>query len=224
MSKAPDNTRSLGPARRVLAALAALAALAVLGLLSACATTPPANQDNLCEIFEEYPEWYDDARRSERRWGTPIAIQMAFVRQESAFRAGAKPERRRFLGIFPGRRPSSAEGYAQAQDPAWADYRRATGRRFASRGDMEDALDFIGWYNDVSHRRLGLARNNAYDLYLAYHEGHGGYSRRSWADKPRLRQIASRVDELSLRYQRQLASCEDALRCRRWYQFWPFCR
>jgi len=198
--------------------------LAVVFLLAGCASTPPANQDNICAIFAEQPGWYDDARASERRWGTPIPVQMAFVQQESAFRSRAKPERRRFLGIFPGRRPSSARGYAQAQDPAWSDYQKATGRRFASRSDMRDALDFIGWYNNVSHQRLGLARSNAYDLYLAYHEGHGGYSRGSWRQKPELRRIASRVDERALRYQRQLAGCEDRLRCRRWYQFWPFCR
>ncbi len=199
--------------------------IGVLALLaSACATTPPGNQDDICAVFEQHPDWYDYALASERQWGTPIAVQMAFVRQESSFRARAKPERRRLLGFIPLPRQSSAEGFAQAQDPAWSDYRAATGRRFASRADMKDALDFIGWYNDVSHRRLGLAKTNAYDLYLAYHEGHGGYSRGSFRAKPELRQVASRVDQSVLRYQRQLARCEDEFRCDRWYQFWPFCR
>ncbi len=201
-----------------------LTSCVLLALLGACASMPPGNQDDLCAILSDEPDWYESARKSERRWGTPIAIQMAFVRQESAFRARARPERRKLLGFIPLPRRSSARGFAQAQDPAWSDYQAATGRRFARRSDMEDALDFIGWYNDVSHRRLGLAKTNAFDLYLAYHEGHGGYSRQSFRDKPALRNIASRVDQTSLRYQRQLNQCEDELRCSRWYQFWPFCR
>jgi len=195
----------------------------VLGL-TGCVTHPPRDQSNLCAILDDYPRWYDHALASERRWGTPIAVQMAFVQQESAFRAAVRPERERFLWIFPGRRPSSARGYAQAQDPAWQDYQQATGRRFAQRTDMDDALDFIGWYNDVSNQRLGLAKNDAYSLYLAYHEGHTGYQRGAWRSKPALRDIASRVDQRALTYQRQLNGCRDRFRCRRWYQFWPFCR
>ncbi len=202
--------------------LVLLLCLTVIGL-AGCASGPPSNQDNLCDIFDEQPRWYDHARASERKWGTPIAVQMAFVQQESAFRSHARPARGRFLGIFPGRRPSSAQGFAQVQDPAWSDYRQATGNHFSRRSNMDDALDFIGWYNSVSHQRLGLARNNAYDLYLAYHEGHGGYQRGTWRDKPQLRATASRVDQRALNYQRQLAQCEEQLRCRRWYQFWPFC-
>ncbi|MEE4297620.1 MAG: hypothetical protein V2J20_13505, partial [Wenzhouxiangella sp.] len=146
-------------------------------MLSGCAATPPRQQDNLCQIFDQHGDWYDYAHRSEKRWGTPIAVQMAFVQQESSFRARARPERRKILGFIPGPRPSSAKGYAQAQDPAWEDYQKATGRRFARRTDMEDALDFIGWYNDVSQRRLGLSKTDAFHLYLAYHDGHSGFQR-----------------------------------------------
>ncbi|MGY6629772.1 MAG: transglycosylase SLT domain-containing protein [Wenzhouxiangella sp.] len=193
-------------------------------LLAGCASRPPQDQDNLCQIFSQHPRWYDHALASERRWGTPIAVQMAFVQQESSFRARARPERNRVLGVIPGRRPSSARGFAQAQDPAWSDYQRATGNRRARRSNMADALDFIGWYNDVSHRRLGIAKNDAYRLYLAYHDGHTGYQRGGWRNNSQLQAIASRVDQRAMRYQRQLTACEDQFRCRRWYQVRPFCR
>ncbi len=198
--------------------------LLVLLLLAGCASRPPQDQDNLCQIFSQHPRWYDHALASERRWGTPIAVQMAFVQQESSFRARARPDRNRVLGVIPGRRPSSARGFAQAQDPAWSDYQRATGNRRARRSNMADALDFIGWYNDVSHRRLGIAKNDAYRLYLAYHEGHTGYQRGGWRNNSQLQAIASRVDQRAMRYQRQLAGCEAQFRCRRWYQVRPFCR
>ena len=45
--------------------------------------------------------------------------------------------------------------------------KKATGRTFVRRNDMGDALDFIGWYNDTSNKRLGLSKSDAYSLYLA---------------------------------------------------------
>ena len=201
--------------------------LTLLGLgllLTACASSPPRDQDNICQIFAENPRWYQYAKASEQRWGTPISVQMAFIQQESSFRARARPDRRRHLGFIPGRRPSSARGYAQAQDPAWQDYQAATGNRRARRSNMADALDFIGWYNDVSHRRLGLAKNDAFHLYLAYHDGHTGFQRGGWRNNHQLKAIASRVDQRAMNYQRQLNACQDRFRCRRWYQVWPFCR
>ncbi|MDW2143945.1 hypothetical protein R7034_25400, partial [Vibrio sp. 1833] len=48
--------------------------VSVLGsvLLAGCATAPPKQQDNLCEIFREKSGWYDDAKDMEKEWGTPI--------------------------------------------------------------------------------------------------------------------------------------------------------
>lgn len=198
--------------------------MALLLLLSACATTPPRQQDNLCQIFRQYPSWYDHTLDSERRWGTPIAIQMAIVQQESSFRAAVRPERTRLLGFIPWRRPSSAKGYAQAQDPAWQDYMDATGQMIARRSSFSDAVDFIGWYNDVSHRRLRLRKDDAFNLYLAYHEGHSGYQSGAWRSKNSLQGIARKVERQAAQYEAQLQSCRDEFHCRRWYQVWPFCR
>lgn len=197
--------------------------LLAAGLLGCASKRAPNGQDNLCRIFEQHPRWYDYALSSERKWGTPIAVQMAFVQQESAFQARARPPRTRILGVIPAGRPSSAYGYAQAQDPAWEDYRKATGSRMARRSNMEDALDFIGWYNDVSHRRLGLAKHDARNLYLAYHEGHTGYQRGNWRRNSSLQNVAVRVELRASSYGDQLRVCETDLRCRRWYQVRPFC-
>lgn len=193
-------------------------------VLAGCAGTPPRDVDNICNIFRENPRWHDHAVASAERWGTPVPIQMAIVHQESAFQRRARPDRRRILGFIPGRRPSSAFGYAQAQDPAWQDYQQATGNRRARRSNMADALDFIGWYNHVSHRRLGLSRNDARNLYLAYHEGHTGYQQGNWQGNSQLQSIAARVDQRAARYQQQYQTCRDEFRCWRWYQVWPFCR
>lgn len=193
-------------------------------LLAGCASRPPQDQDNICNIFRENPRWYDAARESESRWGAPIPVQIAFVHQESAFQRRARPPRKKILGFIPGGRPSSAFGYAQAQDPAWNDYIRATGHRNARRTNMRDALDFIGWYNSISYSRLGLTPTDARNLYLAYHEGHTGYQRGSWKRKNDLQNVASRISRRASRYTAQLATCESEFRCRRWFQFWPLCR
>lgn len=211
MNLQPTIPASLGPAL-------------LIALLTACATSPPPKQDNLCRIFEHEPKWYDYARDSAHRWGIPIELQMAIVQRESSFRARVRPERNRLFGIIPWRRPSSAKGYSQAQDPAWQDYRKATGRHFARRANMADALDFIGWYNATTHQQLGIARDDAYNLYLAYHEGRGGYRRGTWKNKPKVRETASQVASRAATYGEQLKHCEDNLRCRHWWQFWPFCQ
>lgn len=190
--------------------------------LAGCATTPPKQQHNLCAVFEQYPSWYDYAKASEQKWGVPIHIQMAFVRHESSYREDARPAYEWFLFIPLGR-PSSAQGYAQIQDPAWRDYKKETGGLLKSRADMEDALDFVGWYNNKSNKMLGIPKWDAKRLYLAYHEGHGGYRRGTFRNKPALDRIANRVDSTARQYGAQLRRCEDQFKCRRWYQVWPLC-
>ncbi len=196
--------------------------IALISGLISCATVPPRGQENICEIFRQYPSWYDYSHQSEKKWGTPKHIQMAFIRQESSFVANARPPFKWFLFIPLGR-GSSAEGYAQAQDAVWKEYEAERGSLFRGRSDIEDALDFIGWYNNNSHQRLGLGKQNARELYLAYHEGHTGYRRKSFQRKPWLLKVSERVERKAQAYKSQLAGCEAEFRCRKFWQFWPFC-
>jgi len=228
----PTPTKRLrGPRWRDLAGLgetkrygAAMLPTVLLLLTAACGTAPPPTQQaDICEVFAQYPDWYDYARASKDRWGTPIHVQMAFVRHESSYRGDARPPRR-WLWFIPLGRPSSARGYAQAQDPVWGEYQEERGRLFRSRGDMEDALDFVGWYNHRTWRQLGIPRTDARRLYLAYHEGQGGYRRGTWKGKPKVKRAAERVAATAGRYRTQLARCEARFRCDSWYQIWPFCR
>ncbi len=196
--------------------------LLIASVLIGCSNNPPNKQQNLCAIFEQNPEWYDFASKSEAKWGTPIAIMMAFVHQESSFRRKAKPPYK-WLWFIPLGRQSSAKGYAQAQDPVWEEYKYERGGLFKSRSDMEDALDFIGWYNHKSHKRLGISKTNAKDMYLAYHEGRAGYRRKTYNKKPQLIKISAKVSRIAQQYTGQLSECEERFKCRKWYQMWPFC-
>ena len=185
--------------------------LLLLLLPAGCVTSPPRNTNDICEIFMDKRGWYRDAKQASRRWDADIPIMMAIIRQESSFRSRAKPPRKRFLRVFPGRRPASAYGYAQALDGTWEAYKKETGRGGADRNDFDDAIDFVGWYNHRSRKVNGISRDDAYNLYLAYHEGHGGYARRTWSDKQWLLDTAAGVSRRSDRYRGQLHECESRL-------------
>lgn len=188
-----------------------------------CAVTPPRQQENICAVFDQYPDWYDYAKASEAKWGTPPHILMAFIQRESSYRQYALPPYKWYWFIPVGRK-SSAKGYAQIQGPAWEDYTAETGGLFKSRNDIKDTLDFIGWYNNGSNKRLGISKWDPRRLYLAYHEGYGGYRRGSYRKKPGVVRAANEVNRLAGMYGKQLRRCEHRFQCRKWYQFWPLCR
>jgi hypothetical protein len=183
----------------------------ILLLVSACTTSPPRDVNNICAMFQEKDGWYKDAADSRNQWGSPIPIMMAIIYQESRFVADARPPRRWLLGFIPWFRPSSAYGYSQAKTPTWDEFERDAGRFSADRDDFGDAIDFIGWYNFQSAKRSNIAPQNAYGLYLAYHEGHGGYNQATYLEKPWLMTVAHNVETRANDYQAQLLACEPQL-------------
>ncbi len=191
-------------------AIRIILASAVL-MLSGCSTYQPHNTDDICEIFWGEPEWYEATRATQRQWGTPIFVLMAIMHQESRFIDDAEPDRPWFLGVVPLPRDSSAYGYAQAQDPVWGEYQRFNGNSGADRDNFEDAIDFIGWYTDGSQKRLKLSKWDAYGQYLAYHEGRGGYERKTYEKKPWLKNVAKKVKHRAMWYNQQLKTCDAAL-------------
>jgi len=199
-------------------ALTVFATIAVLPL--ACSTRPPNDVDDGCEIFSDKGSWYRHADASYRRWGVPVHVQLAIVYQESSFVDDARPKRKKILGLIPWKRPSSAYGYAQATDGTWEWYIRDTGNRGADRDDFDDAVDFIGWYGNQTHRRLGVSKWDAYNQYLAFHEGHTGYARGSHKRKGWLLGVANEVERRSRRYKTQLEGCAADLEKSK--SFWSF--
>ena len=194
----------------------AIALLMIVG----CATSPPEQVDNVCDIFAEKSGWYSDVKESRARWGVPISVSMAFMHQESRFIATAKPPRKKIFGVIPGPRPSDSYGYSQAKESTWDWYQRSTGNYGADRDDFGDAVDFIGWYNSVSHKELGISKQDAFRLYLAYHEGHGGYRKQSYRNKDWLIDVARKVDRQAQQYNSQLQGCGEELEPRGWFNWW----
>lgn len=186
----------------------ALAALALLGLLAGCASdSRPSNVENACAIFRDRPHWRDAVAQSEARWGAPAAVQLAIIWKESSFRPDAKPSREYALGFIPWGRRSSAYGFGQAIDGTWEWYQRETGNWGADRDDFEDAADFVGWYMARSARVNGIPMEDAFNHYIAYHEGHSGWRRGSWRQKSWLQRVAGEVRRKADEYHRHMMRC-----------------
>jgi hypothetical protein len=186
-----------------------LVRLAVLLLLVSCGgdRTAPRDLDNACAIISERPQYLRAMQKSEARWGIPINVQMATIYQESKFIGNAKTPHKYALGIIPMGRQSSAFGYSQAIDSTWDDYKNGPGNFGSRRDRFDDAVDFMGWYMDLSSQNLGIAKTDARNQYLAYHEGRSGFASGSHKDKAWLLRVADEVGRRSDLYQMQLISC-----------------
>ncbi|WP_133127454.1 transglycosylase SLT domain-containing protein [Legionella nagasakiensis] len=194
--------------------------LLLILMLAGCVSPPPRDVNNICSVFREYPGWYMDAKDVQRRWRVPIAVQMAIIHQESKFNGRARPERTKLLWIIPWTRPSTAYGYTQALRSTWEHYKKSSGGMWSSRDDFGDGVDFIGWYANIAYKKAGISRDDAYSLYLAYHEGIGGYQRKTYLKKKWLMAVAHKVEARARIYQAQLASCEKSFSRKAWYKIW----
>ncbi|HLR17387.1 MAG TPA: transglycosylase SLT domain-containing protein [Alcanivoracaceae bacterium] len=178
-------------------------------MLSGCAMRPPAKVDNACTIYQQnssiFNSWERQTKKVERQYGVPAPILLATIRHESSFHPRARPPRRRLLGFIPWKRPSSAFGYAQALDGTWYEYKQETGRKMARRSRYKDAVHFVGWYHDKTHRMVGVSKADAYSLYLAYYAGRGGFARGQYSQS--MANSARRVANTAQRYDQQLRSC-----------------
>jgi hypothetical protein len=193
--------------------------LGLLLVLAGCTSLPPSHTNNICNIFDEKNSWYKDAKKAEKRWGSSVPVMMSIMYQESQFKHNARTRRTKILWIFPGPRLSDAFGYPQARNAVWNEYQTQGGSRLARRDNFGDAIDFIGWYNKQSQKRSRVGLDDSYNLYLAYHEGHGGYNRGTYRQKNWLLNTARKVEDRSQQYENQLRSCEERFKGSWW---WPF--
>lgn len=187
-----------------------LGLIPALLLLLACGSSvppPPRNMQDACAIKSERPKWMSAMQATQKKWGVPVAVQMATIYQESKFKGDARTPLAFKLDVIPMGRNSSAYGYAQAIDNTWDWYRRDTGRMSARRDRFVDAVDFMGWYMDQSYQRLGIKKTDGRKQYLAYHDGHTGYKRGTYRRKAWLMRISKEVAARSKMYANQLEEC-----------------
>jgi hypothetical protein len=188
-------------------------ALIFCALIAGCGSSnyvAPRNLDDACSILNQRPSYLTAMRKTERKWGVPIAVQMAAIYQESKFIANARTPIQYALGVIPMGRQSSAYGYSQALDGTWDEYRSEQRRWLARRNRISDATDFMGWYMVKSRDGLGIPLNDARKQYLAYHEGRTGYARGSYTRKPWLLKVSREVGNRAVTYDSQLRACGKA--------------
>ena len=175
---------------------------------SACSSIPSNTADG-CSIFSERYLWYKFAKKTEKKWGTPIYIQLAIIRMESDFDWLARPERQIIFKVIPYKRPSSSLGYSQAVKGTWKQYKEETGNKLASRILFKDSVDFIGWYTTKSSQILKISKKDAFKQYLAYHEGWGNY--KYYKENKKVIGLARKVEKQSKIYRKQLDKCSNKL-------------
>ena len=86
-----------------------------------------------------------------------------------------------------------------------------TGNRESKRDNFGDVVDFVGWYCDRSHRKCGISKKDAYNLYLAYHEGWDGFNARAYRGQGWLINAARKVNNRASLYSAQLSRCREEL-------------
>ncbi len=185
-------------------------AIVLVLFVAACGSgnfAAPRNLDNACSIVDQRPHYLRAMKRTERRWGVPVAVQMATIYQESKFIGNARTPHQYALGIIPMGRQSSAYGYSQALDGTWDDYQKEYGGRRARRDSIDDATDFMGWYFKKTEQDLGISLADTKNQYLAYHEGRTGYRRGSHNAKGWLLRVSDEVADRAVLYDAQLRSC-----------------
>ena len=179
----------------------------LLLIISGCVTNRQFNTSDVCDIFKTNPNWKAITEKTKAKWDVPVSLQLSFIKQESSFDRTARPPRKKILGFIPGLRASSAYGYSQALDGTWEEYISSTKNFDADRKDFEDASDFIGWYVDGTYRLLKISKNDVYNHYLAYHEGRGGYQKKSYEKKKWLLGVAAKVELQAKEYSNQIKKC-----------------
>lgn len=164
-------------------------------------------KNDACKMFKENPDWLAASNRSYQKWGTPVSVQLSFVYHESSFVYNARPLKKRKGYVFGKEYASSALGFSQALNGAWGDYLKERKPKNAKRTNYGDSVDFIGWYNSKSFKQLGLKATDSYSLYLAYHEGRGGFKKGYHLKQKWLMNYAKSVEKKSKVYSKQINEC-----------------
>ena len=146
---------------------------------------------------------------SEKKWGTPVYLQLAIIKMESSFDWLAKPPRQKLFKVIPYKRPSSSFGYSQAIKGTWKQYKDETGNKYAVRSRFKDSVDFIGWYTNKTEKTLQISKSDAFNQYVAYHEGWGNY--KNDKNKEKVIYLAKRVEKQANIYKQQLSECKNSL-------------
>ena len=185
-------------------------------LIPACSSIPKNTADG-CSIFSERYFWYKHVKKTEKKWGTPVHLQLAFIKMESDFDWLAKPPRHKLFKVIPYKRPSSSFGYSQAVKGTWEQYKKENNKPLATRARFKDSVDFIGWYTSKTEKILKVSKQDAFKQYIAYHEGWGNY--KNYKNNKKVINLAKKVEKQASIYKKQLSDCKNSLSTNKYIVF-----
>ena len=188
----------------------------LLFFLVSCSSIPKNTTDG-CSIFSERYLWYKHAKKTEKKWGTPISLQLGIIKMESDFDWLAKPPRHKLFKVIPYKRKSSSLGYSQAVKGTWEQYKNETNNPLATRVRFKDSVDFIGWYTNKTEKILKISKKDSFRQYIAYHEGWGNY--KNYKKNSKVISLAKRVQQQTNKYRKQLSNCKKILNRKKYIIF-----
>lgn len=158
-----------------------------------------ADPDNICEIFRQHPEWCKILDRVRKKFGVPVAVEMAILYQESNFTNYSAIESKKL-----------SLGDEERTATFWQRY---FGKFYYSQNKMNFRLaaNFMGWYLARLHKKLDIPFNEADTLYLVYGEGTLNYRLADYQFKQELVRTALMVAWRAREYQAQLPHCRAML-------------
>ena len=124
----------------------------ILFLFTSACSSIPKNTANSCSIFSEKYFWYKHVKKTEKKWGTPVHLQLAFIKMESDFDWLAKPQRLKLFKVIPYKRPSSSFGYSQAVKGTWEQYKKEIISLWLPELDLRTALTLLGGIQIKVHK------------------------------------------------------------------------
>ncbi len=185
----------------------------VVFLLSGCLgfSNSPKQYSDVCAMLDDNISWYKDLKYVEQLYGVDMSSILAIIKQESSFKANAKPPRKQLFDTIPLGRVSSSYGYSQAKDETWEWYQQQTGNTSHKRNNFADSAEFIAWYMTRTKDINGVSLTDMDNQYLAYHEGHTGYKKKTYQTKGWLLGVAKKVSTTAANYQANLKTCRPTL-------------
>jgi len=87
----------------------------------------------------------------------------------------------------------------------------------ATRQRFKDSVDLIGWYTTKTEKILKISKKNAFQQYIAYHEGWGNY--KNYKQNQKVISLAKKVENQSNKYKSQLEECKKSLTTRKYIIF-----
>lgn len=166
----------------------------------------PVDYDRrICHVIKSNFGWTRSIKSASRRHDVSPGLLLSIIYHESGFQNQARPKPSKILGFIPWQ-VSTAYGYGQIKNETWDWYKSHNPGWFQSRTNFSDTLDFIGWYYQLFLKKSSTNLVHR-DFYLAYHEGLGGYSRKSYEGNSWLIDKANKVALRAELYNEALREC-----------------